>query len=666
MIIKSLTLTNFRQYKGTQEIKFSTDSEKNVTVIIGKNTAGKTTIVQSFLWCLYGTCSFKTKEVLNVQIKNSLSYHTVIPVIVKINLVHEGVEYNIQRQQDFSLTERGDLKTSTGLLTMQIINSVTKNTSTLNIRDNDNRINQILPFDLSDYFFFDGERIESINDKRNVVDAVRGLMKLDVVNEGVKHLDPNKQASAIGKLRKSFDLKGKENAEQLQAEISRIEIVKTNKEDEFKQTDSEIDFYEREKVRLQEKLDSYKEVKELQASKKHLEDKINMCLAGIKRGQQTLSNTFNNVYYAFFAKPLLKKGIETLSNTKHDMRGVPEMDARSIDFILNRGRCICGRCLKTDEEAIKAILYEKSLLPPHEIGSTIRATIDSAKLILDDSKDHYGQIKDAFAEICKQERMLDDTRIDLQNVVDKIKKVGNVNIAELEDDYQKANKILNNLNQKKGRIKGEIAFIEAEIDSLNKKINSLVISNEKNRLIERAVACATEVYNWFKTEYDRSIADVKARLTIKINETFNEMYHGERVVEIDDDYRIKLLAPIGGNRFKTDESKGLEAVKNFSFICGLVALAREKAVLQSSNNELEKERAAEPYPIVMDAPFSNVDEIHIRNISKILPSVAEQVILIVMNKDWEHARTAMEDRVGAYYNVEKVNNSDTHSIIRRV
>ena len=354
-----------------------------------------------------------------------------------------------------------------------------------------------------------------------------------------------------------------------------------------------------------------------------IEDKINMCLAGIKRGQQTLSNTFNNVYYAFFAKPLLKKGIETLSNTKHDMRGVPEMDARSIDFILNRGRCICGRCLKTDEEAIKAILYEKSLLPPHEIGSTIRATIDSAKLILDDSKDHYGQIKDAFAEICKQERMLDDTRIDLQNVVDKIKKVGNVNIAELEDDYQKANKILNNLNQKKGRIKGEIAFIEAEIDSLNKKINSLVISNEKNRLIERAVACATEVYNWFKTEYDRSIADVKARLTIKINETFNEMYHGERVVEIDDDYRIKLLAPIGGNRFKTDESKGLEAVKNFSFICGLVALAREKAVLQSSNNELEKERAAEPYPIVMDAPFSNVDEIHIRNISKILPSVAE-------------------------------------------
>ena len=46
MIFKSITLNNFRQYKGKQVIEFSTDPEKNVTVIVGVNTSGKTTLIQ--------------------------------------------------------------------------------------------------------------------------------------------------------------------------------------------------------------------------------------------------------------------------------------------------------------------------------------------------------------------------------------------------------------------------------------------------------------------------------------------------------------------------------------------------------------------------------------------------------------------------------------------
>ena len=44
MLIKKLELENFRQYIGNQTIEFSTDCEKNVTVLIGVNTSGKTTL----------------------------------------------------------------------------------------------------------------------------------------------------------------------------------------------------------------------------------------------------------------------------------------------------------------------------------------------------------------------------------------------------------------------------------------------------------------------------------------------------------------------------------------------------------------------------------------------------------------------------------------------
>ena len=47
MLIKKITLRNFRQYMNT-EISFSTDPEKNVTLIKGDNGTGKTTLAQAF------------------------------------------------------------------------------------------------------------------------------------------------------------------------------------------------------------------------------------------------------------------------------------------------------------------------------------------------------------------------------------------------------------------------------------------------------------------------------------------------------------------------------------------------------------------------------------------------------------------------------------------
>ena len=72
---------------------------------------------------------------------------------------------------------------------------------------------------------------------------------------------------------------------------------------------------------------------------------------------------------------------------------------------------------------------------------------------------------------------------------------------------------------------------------------------------------------------------------------------------------------------------------------------------------------SEPYPLVMDAPFSNADETHTTNISKVLPEVAEQVIMFVMQKDWNYAERVMNDRVGCRYRLEK--ESETCTYLRK-
>ena len=52
MFLKYIKLKDFRQYTGTQEIQLSSptlgEDDKNVTIILGQNTAGKTTLLHAF------------------------------------------------------------------------------------------------------------------------------------------------------------------------------------------------------------------------------------------------------------------------------------------------------------------------------------------------------------------------------------------------------------------------------------------------------------------------------------------------------------------------------------------------------------------------------------------------------------------------------------------
>ena len=108
MIIKSITIENFRQYKNKNVIEFSTDPEKNVTVILGVNTSGKTTIIQAFNWCLYETTTFKSHDMLlNSELAASLPENGFIDVRVQIVLVHEEKEFTIIRSQRFVRTFSG-------------------------------------------------------------------------------------------------------------------------------------------------------------------------------------------------------------------------------------------------------------------------------------------------------------------------------------------------------------------------------------------------------------------------------------------------------------------------------------------------------------------------------------------------------------------------------
>ena len=158
MLLKKLTLYNFRPFKGYHEITFSTNKEKNVTLVMAENGAGKTTLAQAFQWVLYGrTEGFKNKAVLNSLVEKTMLPNSIDNVKVELELEHNGTEYTISRTQSYRKDINGIIKSDNSIL--DIINKQEDGqTNFNNPLKNISLISNILPESLSKYFFFDGER----------------------------------------------------------------------------------------------------------------------------------------------------------------------------------------------------------------------------------------------------------------------------------------------------------------------------------------------------------------------------------------------------------------------------------------------------------------------------------------------------------------------------
>jgi DNA sulfur modification protein DndD len=104
MIFQSMKLYNFRQYKLEHKFDFSDSKQKNITLIIGDNGAGKTTFLQAFRYCFYGSSSNylnlpRSNELINFTISDNLKELEVTTVFVEVEFKHKTNSYLVKREQ---------------------------------------------------------------------------------------------------------------------------------------------------------------------------------------------------------------------------------------------------------------------------------------------------------------------------------------------------------------------------------------------------------------------------------------------------------------------------------------------------------------------------------------------------------------------------------------
>ena len=657
MLIKTLKMENFRQFRGKTKVDFSLDPEKNVTIILGDNTFGKTTLLQAFNWCFYGKVNFDQRPdfLLNYEVSEEMRNGDQQKVEVEITVLHDGIEYIITRSQRYNCN--GGNVRGEAVPTIKVsYKQPDGQTESVKSAQIDNVINNILPEDLSTYFFFDTERVSSISTRKDVADAVKGLLGLSIMDGAIKHLgDRTKKTTVIGKLYGSMDLDGDAKAQEALNRIQTAEAKRTAIAEQIEDCTSQINQYDNRKEQLDAILRDNQTTTTLQKKKEDLERRIATEKRALSDSTIAYFREFGASSLPFFTQPLLATASAFLKEVKVDDKGIRDLTKPTIMELIKRGRCICGQEIREGNDAYQHLMAELSFVPPESIGNTVRHYREKLKSFSRPAERTYDSLDQRYKEILRSKNRIQEWEDELSGISDQIK--GKENMRQYESELTDIRSRLRDLHAKKDRLNREDGVQKGDIERYKKIYDSLTAVSGKNREAMELIDYAEQIRDGLSTTYKERELTIREDLEQKVNEIFEQMYHGHRRVSIDARYHVELLTTIAEKEIAAGESEGSNRVKNFAFIAGLVALAKGKIVTDSSENGINL--SSEPYPLVMDAPFSNADETHTANISKVLPQIAEQVIMFVMQKDWNYAEPVMSDRVGQRYHLNKISETYT-------
>ena len=657
MLIKALKMENFRQFRGITNVEFSCDPERNVTIILGDNTFGKTTLLQAFNWCFYGKVNFDQNPdfLLNYELAGEMRNGEQQRVEVEITVLHDGMEYVITRTQRYTCVN-GNVRGESVPNVKVSYKQEDGQTESVKATQVENVINNILPEDLSTYFFFDTERVSTISTRKDVAEAVKGLLGLSIMDSAIKHLgDRAKKTTVIGKLYGSMDLEGNAKAQEALNRIQTAEAKREEIADQLKDCDSQISQYEARKEQLEAILRDNQTTAELQKKKEDLEKRITLERTALAGTTAEYLREFSAGALAFFAQPLLSTADAFLKEVKIDDKGVRDLTSPTIMELIKRGRCICGQEIHEGNEAYRHLMEELSFVPPESIGNTVRHYRDKLDSFSRPADGTYSSLKERYGSILRCKTRIQEWEDESQDISDQI--AGKENMQQYESELSDIRGRLRELHEKKDRLNQEDGAQRNEIKSYQKLYNSLTAVSGKNQEAMELIAYAEKIREWLQDTYEKKEVAIREELEEKVNDIFEQMYHGHRRVSIDAKYHVTLLTTVFDKEIASGESEGSNRVKNFAFIAGLVAMAKGKIVTDSSENGIDL--SSEPYPLVMDAPFSNADDTHTANISKVLPEIAEQIIMFVMQKDWNYAEPVMRDRVGKRYRLNKMSETYT-------
>ena len=191
MILHKLTLNNVGLFRGQQTIPLTPNGKGPIILIGGMNGAGKTTLLDAVRLCLYGRRALghrvshnEYNDYLSAMIHrdaNSVMLLNHAAVSLEFEYAHGGetTKYRVERAWRQSGVDRRTISEGLTVSENDLLNTE------FETEHWQNRIDELIPIGVSQFFFFNGEDIQKLADDSShdlyLAESIKALLGLNLV-----------------------------------------------------------------------------------------------------------------------------------------------------------------------------------------------------------------------------------------------------------------------------------------------------------------------------------------------------------------------------------------------------------------------------------------------------------------------------------------------------
>ena len=648
MILNRVSIRNYRQYRSV-DIDFAKGDGKNFTIIQGNNGTGKTTLLNSLSWCLYGTEIHDYKDdslmdICNNKTANLALIGDKIKVSVELEFLDEGEILAFHRVKGFRKTENG-LVSQPSLDKFEV---KIQDGMDIQIKPNDSyTIERKIPKEIEDYFFFDGARLSEYfqkNKTKQIRKAVFSLSQLNLLESTSQNML---------KVRRQYVDKQRQIKPKLAGANEKISSITQD----LKEAQNSLDKSEKDLSEIIEEIDKIDnelinkkstEVRRDAEENRKLERKIsqnNKKLSDLEmqRKKHVLTKYPFILSYNAFVNFL------DLGEESREKGYIPPKFKKSfIRDLLESGKCICGTDLNVDVEhrkILEQLLEETNPLTDHAEELTV-ALNQVKEVIIKDIKKFKTKSFEIHSEIRSINEEQENLIVEKRDVESRLARNSLEDIERLTKRRKELRESKNNKESRINNLKPQIERLESQLGEQRRLLNTEIRYQkqydefgEKINFCDRISEATDNLYNKLKEEMRTEVQALTKEKFIKISWKENEFVD----ILIDDEYEVFIKNRLGDLERPVDLSDGEKLCLGLCFMSALHNI---------SGFDL---------PIIMDTPLGNLDVDMRHNIAEFLPKFVgdKQTVLLVTGTEYtDDFRDTLHRAVGKEYVIEWENSDD--------
>jgi DNA sulfur modification protein DndD len=668
MILKSVILHNYTAFEGTQEINLTPtgNDEQNIILIGAMNGSGKTSLLESVKLCLYGERGsglVPQRESETSFINKKFNYNARARHEKKMFIELTFNDVPLPDPHEIKIRRTWTFDSISGRCEKPADLTIYKNSKELElvVREQwQDFVKQIIPDGVSDFFFFDGEKIQQLaddnTDRDSLKESIRNLLGLKII--GNLEVDLSKH---IDDIRRESDKVTDSQLRELEAEEAKYEEKIRENREELAEIQNQLYGLYDEEAELEKEL---RRVTGIGTNNRNqLEQEIaNAENEKRKANDEILKLASDTLPFAIAGR--LCDELRTRILSEESLRQWEAAKSR-VHPQLHR---IVSRVfwdesvfrIKPDISPIQKAYYSKLLtdewealfMPKpedaadeaiHELSAKderfVLGTLDKV------SKEIIGNLKDLLTIRERASRRAVDVNRELRNLPED-----DTHIGKMVAEFREKSELKRALNEKTGKLEDEIIRFERELKSVQEKIvnlkDKLIVAKKIQSQVSLARKIRSAVQDYEKKLQIRKLSDLEKYTT----EMYQRLARKQDFVgEVKIDLRtfdVSIHDPHGLVKEKRSLSAGEKQIYAIALLWGLA---------KSSDVEL---------PIIIDTPFARLDSEHRTNIAKhYFPFASKQVIILSTDEEIDHRYVQLlQSYVGRSYTIQH-NDAKRNSII---